>query len=179
VRAVQLDGVKAEALGVAGGAREGRDGVGDVGVAHPLAELLVRPRQARRAVIGPRRGPILTSRAHRADVPELRRHHAAGGVHLVDHRLPGGKFGLAMEARHVRIVQRGRPGRPRALGNDQADLALRATAVIGGDVVGGHAARRLRTGHRRHNHAVGKLQTLEAEGFEQSVGGHGRLQARG
>jgi hypothetical protein len=63
-------------------------------------------------------------------------------------------------------------GHARALGDDQPDLVLGAAAVIGGDVVGGHAAGRERPGHRGHDHPVGQLQRLEFERLEQGVEGH-------
>jgi hypothetical protein len=66
-------------------------------------------------------------------------------------------------------------GHARALGDDQPDLVLGAAAVIGGHLVGGHAARRERPGHRGHDHPVGQLQRLEFERLEQGVEGHGKV----
>ena len=73
------------------------------------------------------------------------------------------------------IVERGGAGDAGALGDDQPDLGLGAAGVVGGDLGGGDAARRLRAGHGGHDDAVGQIQALEVEGLEQGVGGQGRL----
>jgi hypothetical protein len=174
LRTVQLDGLETQVLGVGGGVGEGADGVGDGLLAHALAELLARARQARRAVIAALGVPFGVAAAHRAHVPQLRRHHPAGLVHRIDHPLPGRQFGLAMEARDIGVVQRARPVDPGAFRHDQADLALGAALVVLRHVLRRHAARRERPGHGGHDDTVLEVQSLEGEGSEKGVGGHGR-----
>ena len=157
VGAVKLDRIEPEALGARGGRSERVDGVGNVRVAHALAELVAWPRKAGGAVIGAWGRPVLAARADAPDVPQLRRHQAAGGVHPLDHGFPPGQRLVAVETRNVGVVQRSGPGHAGAFGYDQPDAGGRASRIVGGHVGGRDPARRLRPRHRRHHDAVGQL----------------------
>ncbi len=172
VGAVQLDGVEPQPLGVSGGLGKGADGVGDVLLAHGLAELASGTGEAGRAVIAALRLPFRVAAAHRAYVPELGRHQPTGRVDLVDHMLPGRQFGVPVEARDSAVIERGRPIDPRTLRDDQPHLGGRAASIVLGHILRGHAAGRLGPGHGRHHDAVGEAQTFEFKGAEKSVGGH-------
>ena len=103
-------------------------------------------------------------------MPDLRPHPAAGGMHRVDHPLPAGERGSAVEERDARVIAGRRAVDHRALRQDQTHLALGATPVVGGDVLARHALRRERTRHRRHDDAVLQLERLQPKGLEQGIG---------
>ena len=55
----------------------------------------------------------------------------------------------------------------RALGEDEADLVLCPTAVVGGDLVRRNAARRKAARHGRHDDTVLQSQVADQKRFEQ------------
>ena len=69
VRAMQFDGIEPQALCRKRRIGESANGVCDVLLAHRLAELLLRSRQAGRSVVGAGRRPILGARANSSDMP--------------------------------------------------------------------------------------------------------------
>ena len=178
VGAVDLDAVETQPLGVSRGLAEGLD--------HGLDFRRRQCATAQAAVVGADFDRAATGlgaaggagNAHRAGVPELRDHVAAGRVHRVDDALPAGQRVRAVKARHAVAVGVGRGVfDQRALGDDQPDPARRAAPVVLGDVRTGHAAGAELARHRRHHQAVLQRGGAEAGGTEQAVEGvvHGTV----
>ena len=174
MRAVQFDRVEAQPLGITGGAGEGSDGIGHVGIAHGATVGLARHVNARRAF-----GFFLLGIApvgQAADMPQLRRDQPALTVHGFDHLAPAIERG-AKEMRHVGII--GSPGALHrgAFGDDQAHAAGRALAIIFSNIRARLAGRREAARHRRHHDAIGEGEALEGEGTEQGIVAHARFLA--
>jgi hypothetical protein len=169
VRAMQFDGVEAQALGVSGGPSEAVDGVGQILLAHGFAELLARRGQARGTVDRTGRFPVGHGIAHGPDVPELGRDLAASVVDRIDHLAPAVER-LAVEVRDPGVVDRGRAVDPRALRQDQADLVLRPAAVVLHHIRAGLVIGREGPRHRGHDDPVGELERLVGERAEEGVG---------
>nr|GFD45931.1 hypothetical protein [Tanacetum cinerariifolium] len=104
VRAVQLQAVEAQALGIGRGPAKGGDGIRDVVFRHGVALGLAGHHQARRAFKRLRRRPARAVLLHHAHVPELRADFAAAGVHFGGHVLPAGQRLLAVEVRNIGVV---------------------------------------------------------------------------
>ncbi|MNV85903.1 hypothetical protein D3C71_1798890 [compost metagenome] len=67
---------------------------------------------------------------HTAHMPELRNDLAAFSVHGIDHFLPAGQRGLAIEMWNVGVAVGCLVTHRGALGDDQAHTGRRATAVV-------------------------------------------------
>lgn len=116
--------------------------------------------------------------AHETRVPELRHDVSASGFYFLQHTRPTGEGFRAMEIRNAVVVERNRMIGCRAFGDDQADAAFRAPAVVSGDVLAGHLPRGLRAGHRRHDNAVRQGQAFELERREQRGRRAGHVEPR-
>jgi len=99
----------------------------------------------------------------------LRRDAPTRRVNLVHHLLPACERRFAMEAGHVRLIERGRTADPGRLCDDEADAILRAAAIVAGDLGGRHATRRHGASHRRHDNAVRQVEGVQPVGTEQDV----------
>ncbi len=155
VRAVNLERVEAERLGVGGRAGKGRHGVGDRLLAHRFADGLIRGVEPRRRVERARRKSGV-ARTNAASMPDLRPHLAARFVNGSDHPAPATERLLAVEQRDVRHVARRRTADDRAFGQDQPDPACRPPPVVFGVLRARHALGRHVARHRRHHDAVGQ-----------------------
>ena len=135
--AVQLDRVEAQPLRLAGSAAEGGNGIGDIAIAHGMAEGLAGLEQARRAFLRRRVGVGVV--AGGADMPQLRGDQAVAGMGFGHHLAPAGQR-CAEEIGDIGVVDRAGAFHPGAFGNDQADTTFGAAAVIGGDIITRNAA---------------------------------------
>ena len=113
----------------------------------------------RRAVGLP--GPCVTRHRDGTGMPKLWSDVAASGMNRLGHARPARQGGLTMEQRHPRRVARCRPVNHGALGEDQADTAIRAAAVILRVCRSGNPALRHVSRHRGHDDAVGKRQAFQ------------------
>ncbi|MNP18933.1 hypothetical protein D3C76_1114360 [compost metagenome] len=109
---------------------------------------------------------------HAADMPQLRNDLAAFGVNRVDDFLPAGQGRFTVEMRNVRVAVRSLVPDCGAFGDDQAHAGGGATTVVLDHFGIGYAARRKRTGHRRHDHTGRQFEAAEVERFEQGFNGH-------
>src|SRR5918997_3507254 len=95
--AVNLDRIEAKPLRVTRRAAESGNGFGDGLVGHLSPGSLAGDNEPGRALEWRRRHPTGGMRVHDAHVPNLRRHGATGGVHLIDDTLPAFKRLPAVE----------------------------------------------------------------------------------
>ncbi len=164
---MQLDGVKANILGVPGCLGKRRNHVVDVLLGHTLDQHLAILLLFHRTVT--RHIPIRlgAEAADVADVPQLRRNLAAGGVHGINNLLPAGQRLVTIEVGHIRVAVGRDVIHHGAFGDDQTDTGFGAATVVVDHRLIRHALGREVTGHRRHHDAVGQLQIAQSEGLEQ------------
>ena len=107
--------------------------------------------------------------AERAFMPELNADLAAGFVNALHNFLPTGLGGVGDDIRHVRRAGGGRLVGGDAFGENEAYLAFRPAAVIGGDVLARHIAGRKTPRHGRHDNAVFQGQIVEFHRLKKNV----------
>ena len=172
--AVDFHAVHADALGILGRLGEGADHVLDVLLGHAVHDDLSVLEFFRRAIsrhAGVRFG---ADAAHATDVPQLRNDLAALGMYRVDDFFPTGQGCFTKELRHIRVTIGRNMADGRAFGDDQANAGSSATTVVLDDFGVRYAARRKRTGHRRHDHTGRQFESAEVERFEQGLNRHGK-----
>ena len=87
-------------------------------------------------------------------------------MHRRRHPAPAGKGRLAIEVGNGGAIHGQRMVDGGALGDDEADAARSALAVIFGDIGTGHAAGRKLARHWRHGDAVGDGEPPHLQGLE-------------
>lgn len=71
---------------------------------------------------------------------QLRRDAPTRRVNLVHHFLPTRERRFAMEAGHIRLIERGRTADPGRFCDDETAATLRAAAIVAGDLGGRRVA---------------------------------------
>ena len=139
--AVQLDPIKADLLGRFCSARKSIDHVANIAVTHGLAHWLACRRITRWPSARQLRVLASARTARHAHMPELRHDFAASSMNFIHHIFPTGQRRFPMKQGHIDIIgghiviDRG------AFGNDQANTAFGATAIIGRNVGPRHPIR--------------------------------------
>ncbi len=160
VRAMDFDAIEAQLFGRLRACGEGFDHVFDIRGGH------IRWTHRRHAGL-----EFNLRRNYCSDMPKLRKNEPAGRVDLVGDVLPSSQRAFTMKARDIRMESRDVMIDECSLGDDQADAAFGATAIIGRDVWARNAFRRMRPRHGGHHDAVLEFESFELERAEQGFGG--------
>jgi hypothetical protein len=112
---------------------------------------------------------------HDSDVPELREDAAAGLVDLLGYAPPSGQSVVSVEPGNVGVEARGGMRDEASLGDDEADSAFGAAAIIGRNIGSRHAAGGAGAGHGRHHDSIRERYSIKTERLKEGGRGTGHL----